>query len=369
MQIICFLPDLEGGGAQRTVINLANRFGAAGHDVTLAATRMDGPARAWIAPALDAADLGRRRTRGAIGRLAGLVRRRRPAILFASMIDANIAAWAARLWAGPPRPGLVLRETNSHRARGDLGLLQRRLIARAYRAADRVVALSEGVRQELIADYALDPARTVTIHNPVDIDAIAARAAAARREPPPFAKAGSCIVGIGRLHRQKHFDLLIRAVAALARNDVRLILLGEGAERAALERLAAELGLAARVEMPGFVADPVAWLAHADLFVSSSRWEGFGHVIVEAMAAGVPVISTDCPHGPRDIIIHGWNGLLVAPDDRPALTAAIARLLADPEAAKELAKNAAVECRRFTVDRIAQAYLDLFAATVQAGQR
>lgn len=367
MRILCFLPDLGGGGAQRTVINLANRFAAAGHDVILAATNLEGPARAWIEPGLEHIDLHGTHTRQVVGRLGGLVLRLRPDILFASMVDANIAAWAARHLAGASRPALVLRETNSHRARGDLGATRRFLIGRAYRTADRVVALSEGVRGELIEDYRLDPARTLTIHNPVDVDAIAARAQAARAGASAT-KDGSCVIGIGRLHPQKHFDLLIRALAALASRDVRLTLLGEGGERAALARLAVELGLEGHVDMPGFVADAVPRLATADLFVCSSRWEGFGHVIVEAMAAGVPVISTDCPHGPRDIIVDGQNGLLVAPDDQPAMTAAIVRLLDDPALARRLVARASEDCRRFAAARIADAYLEMFAAILREGR-
>src|SRR5690606_18649968 len=144
-------------------------------------------------------------------------------------------------------------------------------------------------------------------------------------------------------------DLLMRAVAALPRRDVQLVLLGEGPERPALEALAGALGIRERVLMPGFVADPVAWLAHADLFVCSSRWEGFGHVIVEAMAAGVPVVATDCPHGPRDIIEPEKTGLLVALDDVPALAAAVARLIDNPDLGRRLAASAAVSCRRFAV--------------------
>jgi glycosyltransferase involved in cell wall biosynthesis len=365
MHILCFLPDLDGGGAQRTVVNLANQFAAAGHEVMLAATRTDGPARAWIASGVATVDLGCRHTRAAVIRLAGLIRRERPEILFASMVDANIVAWGARILAGRRYPRLVLRETNSHRARGDLGFLQSRLVGIAYRSADCVVALSEGVRRELVEDCALDSAHTATIHNPVDVEAIGARAAAARREPSPVAGTGPVILGVGRLHRQKHFDLLIRALAALPRKDTQLILLGEGPERLALATLATKHGVGDRVRMPGFVADPVAWLAHADLFVCSSRWEGFGHVIVEAMAAGVPVVSTDCPHGPRDIIVKGETGVLVANDDQTALTSAIAGLLEDPASRERLAGRAAAACRRFAVDRIAQAYLDLFSTILR----
>src|SRR3990172_10535858 len=114
-------------------------------------------------------------------------------------------------------------------------------------------------------------------------------------------------------------------------------MVGEGRERARLERLAAGLGLAQRVRMPGAVDDPTLWFAHADLFVLSSRWEGFGHVIVEAMASGLPVLATDCPHGPRDIVTDGVDGVLVPSNDSLALAEGIARLVADREMRRRLA--------------------------------
>jgi glycosyltransferase involved in cell wall biosynthesis len=256
------------------------------------------------------------------------------------------------------RPKLVIRETNSHRARGDIGLLRRWLTRIGYPRADAVVALSEGVREELIADYGLAAASVVTIHNPVELDALTATAR--QTVAPPVIKDGRWIMGVGRLIRQKGFDRLIRAVADLKRPDVRLVLVGEGPDREALTAQARELSVP--LLMPGFVRQPMHWLAHADLFVLSSRWEGFGHVIVEAMAAGAPVISFDCPHGPRDIIETGVNGLLVPDGDEAALTAAMARVLDDRDLAERLAKAATNSAARFSSAGIADQYLKLFSS-------
>jgi glycosyltransferase involved in cell wall biosynthesis len=279
-------------------------------------------------------------------------------VTLSSVLDANIVAVAARALAGPPRPKLVVRETNSHRARGDVGLLRRRLARLAYPRADAVVALSEGVRQELIEDYALPAKRVVTIHNPVAFEALAAEAKNA--SAPPVAKDGVWIMGVGRLIRQKGFDRLIRAVAELKRPEVRLVLVGEGPDRAALAAQAREQGVA--LIMPGFVREPVHWLGAADLFVLSSRWEGFGHVIVEAMAAGAPVVAFDCPHGPRDIVRDRETGLLVADGDETALTKAMAELLDDRGLARRLSETAAKDAARFSSARIAGQYLKLFSS-------
>lgn len=358
MRILCFLPDFDGGGAQRTLINLAASFCQAGHDVTLAAAQMDGPARAWVDPKVRTVAVGRGQLRHALLPLARLIRNERPDVVLSSVLDANIVAVAARALAGSPRPKLVIRETNSHRARGDIGRIRQTLTGFAYPKANAVVALSEGVRQELIADYALPAASVVTIHNPVEFAALADEAKKA--PPPPVAKTGRWIMGVGRLIRQKGFDRLVSAVAKLKRPDVTLVLVGEGPDRTALAAQASDLGVS--LLMPGFVRQPMHWLAHADLFVLSSRWEGFGHVIVEAMAAGAPVISFDCPHGPRDIIKDRSTGFLIPEGDEPALTAAMAELLDDSDLAGRLSAAAATDAERFSSARIADQYLNLFSS-------
>lgn len=357
MRILCFLPDLGGGGAQRTLINLAAAFRQAGHDVTLAAAQPDGPARAWVDPQVRTVPVGAGQLRNALFPLARLIRNERPDVVLSSVLDANIVAVAARALADPARPKLVVRETNSHRARGDIGVLRQRLARFAYSRADAVVALSEGVRQELIADYALPAASVVTIHNPVDVDALAGEAR--NSSVPPVAKDGPWIMGVGRLIRQKGFDRLISAVAQLQRPDLRLVLVGEGPDRDKLAAQARELGVT--LLMPGFMRQPMHWLAHADLFVLSSRWEGFGHVIVEAMAAGAPVVALDCPHGPRDIIKDRDNGLLVPDGDEAALTSAVTELLDDRDLARRLSETAAKDAARFSSSRIADQYLNLFS--------
>jgi glycosyltransferase involved in cell wall biosynthesis len=361
LRLLFFLPDFGGGGSQRTLINLANALTDQGHRVTIGTALAGGPAAAWVNPAVEVAELGRRRIRSTPIPLAGLIRRIKPDLVLASGVDANIAAWAACLLLGRGRPPLLLRETNSHRARDELGPLRRLLCAFAYRAADHIVALSEGVRNELIELYSLKPDRVSTIHNPVEVERAARDVKMARSLlPSPVAKPRPLIVGMGRLTRQKGFDRLIPMVAGLDRPDLQLALLGEGEDRGLLAALAVECGLNGRLHLPGFVSDPSPWLAHATLFVLPSRWEGFGHVIVEAMAAGVPVIAYDCPHGPRDIIRDGVNGVLVRMDDEQGFMRAMNRMLDDRNEAKRMADAASEVVWRFGVDRISRDYLRLF---------
>jgi glycosyltransferase involved in cell wall biosynthesis len=167
------------------------------------------------------------------------------------------------------------------------------------------------------------------------------------------------MTGAGRLTRQKDFATLLRAFAlVLKRRPVRLLLLGDGPERKRLESLAAELGISAVVDFYGFVANPFPFIARSDLFVLSSAWEGFGNVLVEAMALGVPVVSTDCPSGPREILHDGTLGPLVAVADHTALAEAILATLAAPLPGPELITATAP----YTITQSAREHLALLLA-------
>jgi glycosyltransferase involved in cell wall biosynthesis len=363
-RILFFLPDLDGGGSQRTMVNLAGALPRDRFAATIAAGRTDGPAKAWLADHVALVDLNAPRLRWALAPLRRCVKRERPHVLFSSMPDANLAASLAAMGLRS-RPGLILRETNSHRHRGDLSRLRRKLIGWAYRRADAVVALSEGVREELVEDCALDPRRAVTIHNPVDVTGIAVATEAVRDSIQDIPNSGPLIVGCGRLHRQKGFDLLIEAFADLNDARARLVILGEGPEREALETLVRSRGVADRVLMPGFESHPEKWFAQATLFVLPSRWEGFGHVLVEALTAGVPVVSAWAPHGPADILNDGETGLMVPTGNAAALGAAIDRLLIDEGLRRRLAEAGRKTAERFSLPVIAGRYGDLIERVTQ----
>src|SRR5262249_10461174 len=238
----------------------------------------------------------------------------------------NLAALLSTRAYGRHRVAWVLREGNNTRAilesdtPGHLGrALRWRATELVYRAPDRVVTISNGVADGLVRDFGVPRDRVRGVHNPVEgaRGSQHAQATGSFRVPSPF------IIGCGRLHRQKGFDLLLRAVARLGDADLAVVILGEGPERGSLEALARELGLGARLAMPGFVENPWAWIGRASVFVLPSRWEGFASVLVEAMACGTPVVAADCDYGPREILHDGKNGLLVRRDDAMGLGQAI----------------------------------------------
>ena len=363
-RILFFLKSLSGGGAERTVLNVVNHLDRTRFEPVLALSSASGHYMDLVRDDVRLAELGGIRVRYGVLALARTIRRLRPALAFATLQQANVALQiaAALSMTGVPT---VLRESNYQslpgRRRG--GLLDR-AVGWSYRRARHVVALSDGVNRDVRARYGVSAKRIMTIYNPVEIDEIA-RLAATEPEgyaPPP---AGSFhVVGAGRLTRQKGFDLLIRALARLNAFPWHLTLLGDGPDRAALEDIARELGVGERVSMPGFVKDPYGWMARADLFVLSSRWEGFGHVIVEAMACGTPVLATRCPAGPDEIITDGTDGRLCAPDSVEALAGALAELAGAPDERRRLASAALASCRRFDVGVIVPQYEQLFENVV-----
>jgi glycosyltransferase involved in cell wall biosynthesis len=361
MHVLLFLSDLDGGGAQRTVVNLANGLSQFGVETTLVVARSGGAAQNWLGSDVRLVSLDATRTRYALIGLRRELRRSCPNVLFATIVDANIVAALASIGL---RKGMrvILRETNSHRARGDIRGVRRALIGWAYRGADAVVALSSGVRQELLDDYSLLEHKVVTIGNPVNIEALRRARNTEAANPLCFDRKGceSVLIAVGRLTRQKGFDLLIRAFAKLTLPS-KLVILGEGPERDALRSLAQAEGVSDRISMPGFVADPSVWIRYADVFVLSSRWEGFGHVIVEAMAVGVPVVATDCPYGPADIVFHERNGLLVEPDNVFALKAGIELAIADKSESMKRVAIAKVDALRFESRSIVRKYLKIFS--------
>jgi glycosyltransferase involved in cell wall biosynthesis len=222
-----------------------------------------------------------------------------------------------------------------------------------YPSADRIIAVSDGVAEDLAKTARLPRERITTVYNPAVSPSLELKAKDVLDHPwfqpgePPV------ILAVGRFTSVKGFDALIRAFAGLkGRSHARLMILGEGRERTALERLVRDCGLAQDVAMPGFVRNPYRYMARAKAFVVSSRYEGLSMVLIEALACGCPVVSTDCPSGPREVLEGGKYGPLVPVGDVSALTNAMARVLARPPPAERLRRRA----QDFYVDRVVERY-------------
>lgn len=331
--IAFFLPTVRGGGAQRVIVNLVQGMAERGIRVDVVLASATGVFLNQLPSGVRVVDLGANRLIKSLAPLAGYLRRERPRVLVSSMSHANlIALWAGRL-AGSRTPVMVtVHNTMSESTRGRLGgVLEPKLLRLFYPWAASIVAVSRGAADDLARTTGLPRDRVQVVYNPVITPAVMATA---RRVPdhPWFAPGEPPVVlGVGRLTPQKDFPTLLRAFADVRRRRaVRLMILGEGEERPRLEALADELGIRADLGLPGFRDDAMAYMARSALFVLSSVFEGLPTVLIEALASGTRVVSTDCPSGPREILQDGRLGALVPVGDHRALAEAMLATLALP---------------------------------------
>lgn len=357
------------GGVERMLLNLARGIAAQGVLVDLIAVRTDSPHLTRLPEGIRLVSLKAKHTQLAIPELARYLARERPPALLAAKDRAGRAAVIARMLAGgSTRLGLRLG-TNLSEAMSERSAFERWLryfpIRRLYPRIDRIIAVSEGVAADTARIAGVERAKIRVIRNPVITPELPALAAATC--PHPWLEPGQppVLMGAGRLQRQKDFPTLIRAFAKVREvRDCRLMILGEGAGREKLEQLISELGLRDAVAMPGFQSNPYAYLARAAVFVLSSAWEGSPNVLTEAMALGVPVVATDCPSGPSEILDHGRHGHLVPVGDIECMADAMLKTLEAPVAASAV-KSAVAE---YEQSRSASAYLEALGLSV-SGER
>lgn len=351
--IAIFIPSLHGGGAERVMVTLANGFAARGHRVDLVLARAEGPYLSDVAKTVRIVDLGKRRVLANLLPLARYLRRERPDAMLSALNHANIVAIHARKLARV-KTRLVVSERNSLSggATSAKARLIRLLMRRLYPAADCVVAVSQAMAGELVSELGLPAAKVTSIHNPIDINIVQGRMDEAVDHPWLNDRQMPVILAAGRLTSQKDYPTLLAAVAQLRLDrPARLVILGKGEEQEALIALANQLGIGAHVFFAGFQPNPFAWMAKCDLFVMSSRHEGFPNVLVQAMACGAKVVSTDCPTGP-DEILEGWRwGRLVPVGDASALAKAMIDTLDD-----KTSPDARTRAEAFAADRAVSSY-------------
>ncbi len=330
-RLAIFLPGLYDGGAERTLLNLAGGITARGLEVDLVLARAEGPYMSEIPDSVRVVDLKAPRVMMCLPALIRYLRSERPTAMLATLYANIIAVWARQITGIPARIVLNEQNTLTSVSNGEHDIrwkLYPALAKRFYSWADCVTAVSQGVADDLVKATELSPNQVHVIYNPI-VTSDLFRKSELPLEHPWF-KNGEppVILGVGRLTAQKAFDVLIDAFAQLRNvQQSRLVILGEGEQRSMLEALIRRLGLEQDVDLPGFVSNPYPYMAHAGLFVLSSRWEGLPTVLVEAMALRTPVIATDCPSGPREILKGGQYGRIVPVDDPAALALAMQNVL------------------------------------------
>ena len=355
--VALYMTEFASGGVQRMNLNLAPAFIRAGYKVIFVVHEATGALANKVPPEVETVSLDAPRARNAIQPLARFLRERRPDILVASLGQPNLIALAANRLAGRPSKVVVSQRNHLSSQARAMENWQYKVLPFLYRRflkhADGIIAVSEGLADDLVAVTGLPRQRITVIYNPAVPDDIAERAAETVRHP--WFDAGLPVaIAIGRLVEVKDYPTMIAAVAKVP--TAHLMILGEGPLRSSLQAQVDALGIGGRVDFLGFRENPFAYLSRASAFILSSRHEGFGNVIAEALACGTPVVTTDCESGPAEIVDGGRFGRLVPVGDVEAMAAALQAALDEP------ADREALKARgqSFSIARAADAYLSLF---------
>ncbi|MCA9949561.1 MAG: glycosyltransferase [Anaerolineales bacterium] len=354
-----YLPSLNGGGAQRAMLNLAHGLCVCGCAVDLVLAEAKGPYLAEVGDSVRLIDLKASRVLTSMPALAQYLRHEKPTVLISVLGYASLVALWARRFVGSSVQ-IVINEQNTMSIDSSESEIRRErlvphLAKRFYPWADHITGNSNGVADDLSLVIGLPREQIKVIYNPVVTPELQKKAQGSLNHPWFENNQIPVILAVGRLTQQKDFPTLIRSFAQVRqRQPARLLILGEGEDRLALEALVNEFNLKDDVDLPGFVENPYAYMRQASLFVLSSQWEGLPTVLIEALYCGTPVIATDCPSGPREILADGQYGALVPIGDVAALTKCIEAGLAGdtPSPTKE-------SWYPYSQDIVANQYLNL----------
>lgn len=362
-----YLPSLGrhglGGGAERAAVTLAREFVEAGERVDLILSVTHPSSLAEVDPRVRIIDLNCRRLWTSLPRLTLYRWRERPRVILSLMPLANSLNVVSK-WFGPRHSRAVISErstqtiaTNANFSAEGTRLLHP-LCRLTYPRADAIIGCSNGVAQRVVAVYPRTASRTIGIPNPT-----APSPGHSPEIPHRWLSDHTvpCIVAVGRLHAAKDHLTLLRTASRIREDrEVRLLVLGEGPMRTEIEAEIERLQLVEAVQLLGHQLNPRDYLASADVFLHTARWEGFGNVLVEALAEGVPVVSTDCESGPREILDAGRFGRLAPVGDVDALAMAVLETLDEPRQPGQLRHRAA----SFAPPAIAARYLEVIARAV-----
>jgi glycosyltransferase involved in cell wall biosynthesis len=373
-RILFIINSLEGGGAERVMCLVAAAVAEAEKHWRVTLATLDQERDSY---ALSERVIRIRLNAGgsllwSMITLRRLVRLERPDVIVSFLTRSNCAAIACSWLAGIPCVVSERVHTTSHLSSDRGRPLKKALIRCLYPYADRIVAVSQGIMDDLVEHYGVAASQVVTIHNPVDAERIRRAALTA----PSLDLPHDFIVAVGRLAPNKNFSMLLRSYAA-ANIGSSLVILGEGPERSRLEALASELGVSDRVHLLGFAANPHAILARAQFYVSPSNAEGFPNAMIEAMCIGLPVVSTDCESGPSEILQGGAGapkvtelakakfGILVPPDNERAMSAAL-QAMSEPRSRGHFAALARKRAHDFSLDRSLTEYRAVIDSSLSA---
>jgi glycosyltransferase involved in cell wall biosynthesis len=377
-ELMIVIHSLRGGGSERTLINLLKGIDRNLFSVTLVLYE-----RVFDFPPPDKVKFEILDIYGSknifkltvgfilkIVKLARRIRKSKPDTILSFLSSTNVTVILAKFFSGM-KCRVLLSEHNypSVTIRNEMyGRITGIFMKKVYPKADKIIAVSEGVKRDLIDRFSIQEEKIQVIYNPVDVEEIE-RLSRDSVSHQWFTKNEHIIISAGRLTKLKGYAYLIKAFSLVRKRlPCRLLIVGEGEEREKLVRMAGRLNLDSDIEFLGFQKNPFKYMVNSTVFVSSSLSEGFGNTIVEAMALGLPVIATDCPSGPSEIIRSGGNGILVPVGDETLMAEAIVEVLSNNQLRRKLGEGAKIRASAFSIDRIKRYYSDLLFQGTQSSE-
>jgi len=358
-RIAIFFHDLGIGGAERVMLQLAQGFSESSHPVDLVLACAEGPLLSEVPSGMQIVNL---KTRRPIEMFLGLIkylRANRPSVLLSPFEVTSVIAILAKKISGMPTRVVIrvsVHLSRNKRTTKWKKILEQFVISRVYPLADGIITVSEGVAKDFALYTRIPLERIKVIYNPVISEQLLKAADQPVRHRFFIEGQYPVILGVGRLAEQKDFSTLIKAFDILRKKiPSRLIILGDGEERSSLEELIRLLGLQDFVDLPGFDVNPFAFMKQASVFVLSSKWEGLPGVLIQALACGCPVVSTDCLSGPAEILKDGEYGYLVPVGDARAIAEAMEVILRG-----NIRKSPQSWLEQFTIDAVIPQYKAVF---------
>jgi glycosyltransferase involved in cell wall biosynthesis len=359
MRIALLVPTLVIGGVERVFANLANGLHQGGAEVDLVVGRAGGDMGRLIEKDIQIFDLESDHMMRSVPGIAKYLRTRKPEALIAGMTHCSAAAVIARAIARQKTKIIATEHNTMSQVVANASGLKYRLMPLwsrwALSSTDAIVAVSGGVADDLSARTGIPRQKIQVIYNPVITDAFYSAASVAVEHPWFHPGEPPVILAVGRLDKQKDFPMLVRAFRLVRnRRSCRLMILGEGPDRSRIEQAVHETGLTEDVSLPGFEQNPYRFMKRAAVFAFSSQWEGFGMVLVEALALGMPVVSTNCTYGPAEVLCDGKFGELVPVGDHEAMAKALLTSLDKP-----VQNHSSEHLQQFTVRSVASSYMSV----------
>ncbi len=361
LHVAIFLPSLRGGGAERAFVVLANQLVLLGYSVDLLLVKAEGVYLEEVNSKVKIYDFASSRSLLALPKLIAYLRRQHPPILLSALTHINVLSILSSLFCKKTKT-IISERSNLSRSLDRLGRARKKLlqflIRISYFFADHIVAVSKGVGDDLIINHGFERDKISVIPNPYDIEKIKKKSLVNIDPKPWLTDDVKLILAVGRLTEAKDYPTLLKAMKLVTEeySNAHLLILGEGEEKDYLKKIILKLDIESNVHLGGFDINPFRWMRKSDVYVLSSKQEGFPNVLVQALICGSQIVSTDCDSGPNEILEHGRWGALVDVGNYEELAGALIDILKG----NKIYSDGSERAYDYSAEKITKCYSKLF---------